>query len=101
LIAEEVEEVDRGLVTHGKDGETVSVHYEQINSMLLNEFLKEHKKVDAQQATIAELKSTVAQQQKGMEVLTAQLKEQAAQIQKVSAQVEMAKPATKVAVGNQ
>jgi hypothetical protein len=94
LIAEEVEEVDRGLVTHGKDGETVSVHYEQINSMLLNEFLKEHKKVE-------ELQVTVAQQAKGMEVLTAQLKEQAAQIQKVSAQVEMAKPATKVAVGNQ
>jgi hypothetical protein len=40
LIAEEVEKVDPKLVTHGKDGETVSVHYEQINSMLLNEFLK-------------------------------------------------------------
>ena len=50
--------------------------------MLLNEFLKEHKKVEAQQATITELKSTVAGQQKGMEVLTAQLKEQAAQIQR-------------------
>jgi uncharacterized coiled-coil protein SlyX len=62
--------------------------------MLLNEFLKEHKKVQA-------LEATVAQQQKGMEVLTAQLKEQAAQIQKVSAQLEMAKPATKVAAGNQ
>jgi uncharacterized coiled-coil protein SlyX len=59
--------------------------------MLLNEFLKEHKKVEAQQATITELKSTVAQQQKGMEVLTSQLKEQAAQIQKVTAQIEMSK----------
>jgi hypothetical protein len=54
------------------------VRYEAVNAMLLNEFLKEHKKVEGQQATIAEqqasiaeLKSTVAQQQKGMEVLTA------------------------------
>jgi uncharacterized coiled-coil protein SlyX len=66
--------------------------------MLLNEFLKEHQKVETQQATIAELKSTVAQQQKGMDVLTAQLKEQAAQIQKVSAQIEVSKPAAKVVV---
>src|SRR5437868_12954070 len=93
LIAEEVAEVDPQLVVH-KDGELVTVRYEQVNSMLLNEFLKEHQKVQA-------LENTVAQQQKGMEVLTAQLKEQAAQIQKVSAQAEMAKPATKVVVGNQ
>jgi len=72
-----------------------------VNAMLLNEFLKEHQKVETQQASIAELKSTVALQQKGMEVLTAQLKEQATQIQKVSAQLEVNKPATKVAVGNQ
>jgi hypothetical protein len=91
LIAEEVAEVDPGLVTHGRDGETISVHYEQINNMLLNEFLKEHKKVE-------QLQATVAQQQQGMEVLTAQLKEQAAQIQKVSAQLEMSKPAAKVVV---
>jgi uncharacterized coiled-coil protein SlyX len=67
------------------------VRYSAINAMLLNEFLKEHKKVE-------ELQATVAQQQKGMEVLTAQLKEQAAQIQKVSAQVEMSKPAPQVVV---
>jgi hypothetical protein len=85
LIAEEVAEVDPQLVSR-KDGEIVTVHYEQINSMLLNEFLKEHKKVE-------ELQVTVTQQQKGMEVLTAQLKEQAAQIQKVSAQVEVNKAA--------
>jgi hypothetical protein len=81
LIAEEVTEVDPQLVAR-RDGEIVSVHYEQINAMLLNEFLKEHKKVEAQQASIAELTSAVAQQKKGMQVLTAQLKEQAAQIQK-------------------
>jgi trimeric autotransporter adhesin len=99
LIAEEVAEVDPQLVSR-KNGEIVTVHYEQINSMLLNEFLKEHKKVEEQQATIAELKVTVAQQHKGMEVLTAQLKEQAAQIQKVSAQLEVGKPAAKVVLKN-
>ena len=72
------------------------MHYEMVNAMLLNEFLKEHKRVETQQATIAELRSAVAQQQKGMEVLTAQLKEQAAQIQKVSAEFEMNKPAPQV-----
>jgi hypothetical protein len=91
LIAEEVAKVDPQLVVHGKNGEVNAVHYEQINNMLLNEFLKEHKKVE-------ELQATVAQQQKGMEVLTAQLKEQAAQIEKVSAQFEMSKPEAKVVV---
>src|SRR5882724_2674497 len=85
LIPEEVAEVDPQLVSR-KDGEIITVHYEQINSMLLNEFLKEHKKVQ-------NLETTVALQAKGMEVLTAQLKEQAAQIQKVSAQVEVNKAA--------
>ena len=93
LIAEEVAEVDPNLVVHDKDGEVTSVHYEQINNMLLNEFLKEHKKVEEQQANIAELKSTVAQQQKGMEVLTAQLKELTAQIHNVSVQLEVSKSA--------
>jgi len=100
LIAEEVAEVDPQLVVRGRDGGIMAVHYEQINNMLLNEFLKEHKKVEAQQATIAELKSSVVQQQKGMEVLTAQLKEQAAQIQKVSAQLDVGKPAAKVVLKN-
>ena len=67
-----------------------------VNAMLLNEFLKEHKKVEGQQANIAELKSTVAQQRKRMEVLTAQLNEQAAQIQKVSAQLKASKSAPQV-----
>ena len=100
LIAEEVAEVDPQLVVHGRDGEIMAVHYEQINNMLLNEFLKEHRKVEAQQAIIAELKSTVAQQQKGMDVLTAGLKEQAEQIQKVSARLEVRKPAAKVVLKN-
>jgi hypothetical protein len=93
LVAEDVNEVNPNLVVRDKDGQLLTVRYDAVNVMLLNEFLKEHKKVEEQQASIAELKSTVALQQKGMEVLTAQLKEQAAQIQKVSAQLEVNKPA--------
>jgi len=89
LIAEEVATVNPDLVVQHKDGEISTVRYEQVNAMLLNEFLKEHKKVQG-------LEATVAQQQKGMEVLTTQLKEQAAQIQKVSAQLEVSKTAPQV-----
>src|SRR6266480_5520146 len=96
LVAEDVAEVSPALVIPDKEGKPLSVRYEDVNVMLLNEFLKEHKKVEEQQASITELKSTVAQQQKGMETLTAQLKEQAAQIQKVSAQLEVNKPAPQV-----
>jgi hypothetical protein len=96
LIAEDVAAVNPDLIVRDKDGKIYSVRYDAVNVMLLNEFLKEHKKVEAQQATIAELKSTVAQQQKGMEVLTAQLKEQGAQIQKVSAELKVSKPAAQV-----
>src|SRR6266436_956199 len=93
LIAEEVAKVNPALIGVDKEGKPYCVRYEQIDAMLLNEFLKGQKKVeeqqskiDNQQASIAELKATVAQQAKGMEALTAQLKEQAAQIQKVSSQ---------------
>jgi uncharacterized coiled-coil protein SlyX len=98
LIAEEVAEVNPDLVGCNTQGQPESVRHEQINAMLLNEFLKEHKKVEAQEATINELKSTVVQQQKGIEILTVQLKEQAAQIQKVSAQLETSRPVLKMAV---
>jgi hypothetical protein len=93
LIAEDVAEVNPDLVVRDADGKPFTVRYDAVNAMLLNEFLKEHKKVE-------DLETTVAQQEKGMEVLTAQLKEQAAQIQKVSAQIEVSKPATKVTVNN-
>ena len=88
LVAEDVAKVNPDLVVR-RNGEVSTVRYEQVNAMLLNEFLKEHKKVQS-------LETTVALQAKGMEVLTAQLKEQAAQIQKVSAQLEVNKPAPQV-----
>jgi uncharacterized coiled-coil protein SlyX len=97
LIAEDVAKVNPNLVVR-QDGEIYTVRYEAVNAMLLNEFLKAHKQLEAQDATIAELKSTVAQQQKGMDVLTAQLKEQAEKIQKVSAQLEISESAAKVVV---
>ena len=89
LIAEDVAEVTPDLVFRDSNGDVQTVRFEQVGMMLLNEFLKEHKKVE-------ELQATVALQQKGMEVLTAQLKEQAAQIQKVSAQLEVSKPVPQV-----
>jgi len=101
LIAEEVAKVSPELAIRDAKGQVSNVRYNAINAMLLNEFLKEHQQVAEQQATIAELKSTVAQQQKGMDVLTAQLKEQATQIQKVSAQIEMSRPVPKVVLNNQ
>ena len=72
------------LVARKANGQLESVHYEMVNAMLLNEFLKEHRKMQ-------ELDSTVAQQQKQIEALTSGL-------QKVSAKVEMKQPAPKVAV---
>jgi len=101
LIAEEVAEVYPDLVGRNPKGQPESVRYEQINAMLLNEFLKEHRKNKEQEATIAELKSTlekqqatITEQQTGMQALAARLNEQAAQIQKVNAQVELSKFAT-------
>lgn len=86
LVAEDVERVNPNLVVHDKDGRPYSVRYDQVNAMLLNEFLKEHKKVEELKR---EFQATAAKQQKEIQALTAQLKEQAAQIQKVSARFEM------------
>jgi uncharacterized coiled-coil protein SlyX len=70
-----------------QNGQIYSVRYEAVNAMLLNEFLKEHR-------TVQELKTTVAQQEKQIETLTAGL-------QKVSAQLEVSKPAPQTAMDNQ
>ena len=89
LIAEEVAGVSPDLVVRDKNGDIYTVRYDAVNAMLLNEFLKEHREV-------AELKSTVAEQRKGMEAMAAQLKAQGALIQKVSAQLEASKSAPQV-----
>ena len=84
LVAEEVEQVNPDLIVRSPDGKPYTVRYDAVNAMLLNEFLKEHRKNEEQEKTIAELKS-------GMTVLSAAVKEQAAQIQKVSALLEASK----------
>ena len=75
-------------------GKVYTVRYEAVNAMLLNEFLKEYRKVEEQADTIAQLKS-------GMEALAATVKEQASQIQKVSDQLELTKPAPRTVSNNQ
>jgi hypothetical protein len=86
LIAEDVAKVNPNLVVRDKNGEICTVRYEAVNAMLLNEFLKEHRKVE--QLT-KEFQTTVALQQKQIEALTTGL-------QKVSAQLEASKPARQV-----
>jgi Chaperone of endosialidase len=79
LIAEEVEQVDPALVYRNEKGQVESVRYEMVNAMLLNEFLKAHRKMEEQEATIAQLKkelqATAERQQKQIEALTAGLPE--------------------------
>jgi hypothetical protein len=86
LIAEDVAEVDPDLVGRNPQGQPESVRYEQINAMLLNEFLKEHRKNEEQQAIIE-------RQQKQIDALTAGL-------QKVSAQLELSKSAPQTVLNN-
>ena len=85
-MAEDVAKVDANLVATDRDGKPFTVRYEAVNAMLLNEFLKEHRTVQEQGATIARL-------EKQVEALTAGL-------QKVSAQLEASKPAPQVADSN-
>ena len=91
LVAEQVEKVNPELVAYDDDGKPYSVRYEAVNTMLLNEFLKEHRKVE--QLT-KDFESKFAEQQKQIEGLTAGL-------HKVSAQVELIEPATKAALNKQ
>src|SRR5882724_1479281 len=98
LVAEEVEKVNPDLVARDRDGKPYTVRYDAVNAMLLNEFLKEHKKVQQQEATITQLKkdfgATIAQ-------LTARLDEQATQIQKVKARIDVAEPTLAVIASKQ
>jgi len=94
LIAEDVADVNPDLIVRDENGEIYTVRYDAVNAMLLNEFLKEHRKNEQQETTIVELKSTVAQQQKQIEALTEGL-------QKVTAQLELSKPAPRTAENNQ
>jgi len=92
LVAEEVAEVNPDLVIY-RDGQPYTVRYDQVNAMLLNEFLKEHRKVE-------QLQLTLAQQQKEMRTVLTRLKKQESQIQKVSAQLEVSKPGPETVASN-
>jgi len=87
LVAEEVEKVNAALVARDGDGQVYTVRYEAVNAMLLNEFLKEHRKVQ-------ELEGNAAEQQKQITALTAGLR-------KVSAQLELSKPAPQTVLNSQ
>src|SRR5205823_14442952 len=88
LVAEEVEKINPDLVARDRDGKPYTVRYDAVNAMLLNEFLKEHRKGQEQDRKIEEQGVVIAKQQKQIEALTTMVKEQASQIQKVSAQLE-------------
>ena len=107
------------LIVRDKEGKPYTVRYDAVNAMLLNEFLKEHRKVEEQAASITQLKfaavkqeATIAQQRKDFEAntvqqqreiqaLAASVTKQAAQIQKVSAQLELSKTAQEIVLLHQ
>jgi len=115
FIAEDVAAVDSDLVVYNAEGQPETLRFDSINAMLLNEFLKEHRKVQEQsrkaqeqEAMIAQLKSAVAQQQKKfqlaiaqqqktMESVIARLKEQDSKIERVGDQIQLVRPAPQVA----
>jgi hypothetical protein len=89
LVAEQVEKVNPDLVARDDRGKPYTVRYEAVNAMLLNEFLKEHRKVETQEKKVQQLETTVTR-------LEAALKKQAAQIQEVNEKVELGKPAARM-----
>ena len=100
LIAEEVAQVSPDLITRDEEAKPQTVRYEAVNAMLLNEFLKEHRKVETQEARITQLEAaierqaaTTAQQHEQIQALTAGL-------QKVNAQIEANRPAPQTVVSN-
>ena len=110
LIAEEVANVNSDLVLRDKEGKPYSVRYDQVNAMLLNEFLKEHRRVKDLETTIARLTSTdakqeatIANQQKQIEALTAGLQKVSADLAAASPSgggLELSKPALHPIVNN-
>jgi len=94
LIAEEVAKVNPDLVVRDENGQIYTVRYEAVNAMLLNEFLKEHRKVQ-------QLEANALEQQKEIKALAATVKNQASQIQKVSVELELSKPAPQTVANNQ
>ena len=93
LVAEDVEQIDPDLVVKDKEGNPYTVRYDAVNAMLLNEFLKEHRKVEEQESKIEQQEARIAHQQKQIDALTASL-------QKVSAELELSKAAPQTVLNN-
>jgi len=105
LVAEEVEKVNPDLVVRDEEGKAYSVCYEAVNAMLLNEFLKEHRRNEEQQATIAQLKSAVVEQRSSFESKLAEQEKQidalTSGLQKVSAQLQLGKASPRTVLNDQ
>jgi len=96
-VAEDVEKVNPDLMARDNEGKPYTIRYEAVNAMLLNEFRKEHRAFIEEQRKVEKLEAKVAQQHKDFAAAVAELK---GQIQKVSAQLELSKPATQTAANN-
>jgi hypothetical protein len=100
LVAEDVERVNPNLVARDAKGEVYTVRYDAVNAMLLNEFLKEHKKVQELEGTMAKQEAIIAKQQKDFQAIATHQQKQiealTAGLQKVSAQLEASKPTPQV-----
>jgi len=93
LVAEDVEKVDPDLVVRDKEGKAYGVRYDQVNAMLLNEFIKEHKTFLEEQSKVQKLEAMVAD-------LAAMVKDQAIQLRKMAVQVQTNNLVAQVAVTN-
>jgi len=93
-VVEDVEKVNPDLVVRDKEGKPYSVRYDQVNAMLLNEFLKEHK-------AFVEERREVEQQQKEIDALKTELKEQRALIEKVNDKMKLTASASQTIANNQ
>ena len=100
LIAEEVAEVNPDLVVRDENGEIYTVRYDAVNAMLLNEFLKEHARVEEQDRKIVKQEATITQLKKDMDALVACLKEHDSKIQRVTDQIEMSSSASQMVVND-
>jgi len=93
LVAEDVEKVNPDLVVRDKEGKPYTVRYDQVNAMLLNEFLKEHRKNEQQESKIEEQAAKIARQEQQIDALTAA-------VQKVSARLDLSKSAPQTAAND-
>jgi len=100
LVAEDVEKINPDLVVRDKEGKPYSVRYDQVNAMLLNEFLKEHRRGEEQDCKIHEQETTIAELRSEIRNLAAMVNEQASELRKVSAQLQTSNAAVQAIATN-